>query len=127
MAVTVVAAKYGFLVPKENWDFGNPDEWSKDWLATSKVTPVAESKMSLLKAWTPYLLIALILVITRIPQLGIKGLLTSGAPFVIKINNILGFENLDWSLKWAYLPGTFFVIVAIVINLMHKMNFESIK
>lgn len=127
MAVTVVAAKYGFLVPKENWDFGNPDEWSKDWLATSKVTPVAESKMSLLKAWTPYLLIALILVITRIPQLGIKGLLTSGAPFVIKINNILGFENLDWSLKWAYLPGTFFVIVAIVTNLMHKMNFESIK
>ena len=127
MAVTVVAAKYGFLVPKENWDFGNSDEWSKDWLATSKVTPVAESKMPILKAWTPYLLIALILVITRIPQLGIKGLLTSCAPFVIKINNILGFENLDWSLKWAYLPGTFFVIVAIVTNLMHKMNFESIK
>lgn len=127
MAITVVAAKYGFLVPKENWDFGNPNEWSKDWLATSKVTPVAESKMPLLKAWTPYLLIAAILVITRIPQLGIKGLLTSGAPFVIKINNILGFENLDWSLKWAYLPGTFFVIVAVITNLMHKMNFESIK
>ena len=127
MAATVVAAKYGFLVPKENWDFGDPDEWNKDWLATSKVTPVAESKMSILKAWTPYLLIALILVITRIPQLGIKGLLTSGAPFVIKINNILGFENLDWSLKWAYLPGTFFVIVAVFTNFMHKMNFESIK
>ena len=127
MAATVVAAKYGFLVPKENWDFGNPDEWSKDWLATSKVTPVAESKMSILKAWTPYLMIAAILVITRIPQLGIKGLLTSGPPCVIKINNILGFENLDWSLKWAYLPGTFFVIVAILTNFMHKMNFESIK
>lgn len=127
IAVTVVAAKSGFLVPKKTWDFGNPDEWNKDWLATSKVSPVQESKMPLIKAWVPYLLIAAILVATRIPQLGIKDLLTSGAPFVIKVNNILGFDNLDWSLKWAYLPGTFFVIVALITNVIHKMSFEKIK
>ncbi len=127
IAITVVAAKSGFLVPKKTWDFGNPDEWNKEWLATSKVTPVSESNMPLIKAWVPYLLIATILVITRIPQLGIKDLLTSGAPFVIKVNNILGFENLDWSLKWAYLPGTFFVIVAIITNFLHKMSFDKVK
>ena len=127
IAITVVAAKSGFLVPKKNWDFGNPDEWHKDWLATSKVTPVAESNMPLIKAWVPYLLIAGILVITRIPQLGIKDLLTSGAPFVLKVNNILGFEALDWNLKWAYLPGTFFVIVAFITNFIHKMSFDKVK
>lgn len=127
IAVTVVAAKFKFLVPKENWDFGDPAEWNKDWLATAKVSPTTESKMSLLKAWIPYLLIALILVVTRIPQLGIKDFLTSGAPFVLKIQNLFGFENLDWSLKWAYLPGTFFIIVAIITNVIHKMSAEQVK
>ncbi len=125
--ITVIAAKKGFLVPKDTWNFGDEKNWDKSWLATSKVTPVAESNMSLIKAWVPYLLIALILVLTRIPQLGIKSLLTSGAPFVIKLNNLFGFDNLDWSLKWAYLPGTFFVIVALITNLIHKMSFEEIK
>ena len=127
IAVTVIAAKKGFLVPKNNWDFGDPEEWNKDWLATSKVSPTEESNMSLIKAWVPYLLVALILVITRIPQLGIKDLLTSGSPFVVSIKNILGFENLNWSLKWAYLPGTFFIVVALITNLLHKMSGEKIK
>ncbi len=127
IAATVIAAKKGFLVPKTTWNFGNPDSWDKEWLATSEVAPIKESKMSLVKAWVPYLLIAVILVITRIPQLGIKFLLNSGAPFVIKVNNILGFENLDWSLKWAYLPGTFFILVSLITNVIHKMNKEQIK
>ncbi|MEE0841011.1 MAG: L-lactate permease [Acutalibacteraceae bacterium] len=127
IAVTVIAAKNNFLTPKTSWDFGNPAQWDKDWLATTKVSPVKESNMSLLKAWVPYLLIALILVVTRIPQLQIKNLLTSGAPFVLKINNLLGFDNLDWSFKWAYLPGTFFIIVALITNFIHKMNKEQIK
>ncbi len=127
ISVTVLAAKAGFLVPKQTWDFGDPSKWDHEWNATSEVSPMKESKMPLLKAWVPYLLIAVILVITRIPQLGIKDLLTSGAPFVIKINNILGFENLDWSLKWAYLPGTFFILVSLITNGFHKMNAEMIK
>ena len=127
IAITVIAAKNNFLVPKKTWDFGEPTEWNKDWLATSEVTPMAESKMSILKAWVPYLLIATILVITRIPQLGVKGLLTSGAPFVLKINDLFGFDKLDWSLKWAYLPGTFFILVSFVTNFIHKMNFKQVK
>lgn len=126
IVLTVVAAKAGFLVPKKTWDFGNPAEWDKDWLATTKVSPIQESNMSVLKAWVPYVLIAIVLVLTRIPQLGIKGILTSGA-FVIKWDNMLGFESLDWSLKWAYVPGTAFVLVALVTNLFHKMNKEQIK
>ena len=127
IAATVIAAKFGFLVPKQTWDFGDSDTWNKEWLATSEVTTVKESKMSLIMAWVPYLLVALILVITRIPQLGLKSLLTSGAPFVVKINNLLGFENLDWSLKWAYLPGTFFILISLITNIIHKMDKKMIK
>ena len=127
IAVSVIAAKKGFLVPKKTWDFGDPEKWEYEWLATRKVSPVAESDMSLLKAWVPYVLIAAILVITRIPQLGLKGLLTSGLPFVVGIQNLFGFENLDWTLKWAYTPGVVFIVVALLTNVMHKMSAEKIK
>ena len=127
IAVSVVAAKAGFLVPKKTWDFGNSEDWDYEWQATCKVSPVAESNMPLLKAWVPYVLIAAILVITRIPQLGIKGLLTGGAPFVVGIQNLFGFENLDWNLKWAYLPGTVFILVALITNLYHGMSMEKVK
>ncbi len=127
IAVSVIAAKKGFLVPKKTWDFGPSEKWEDEWHATCKVSPVAESDMPLLKAWVPYVLIAAILVITRIPQLGIKGLLTGGAPFVVGIQNLFGFENLDWNLKWAYLPGTVFVLVALITNLYHGMSMQKVK
>lgn len=126
IVLTVVAAKAGFLVPKKTWDFGNPAEWDKDWLATTKVSPIQESNMSVLKAWVPYVLIAVILVVTRIPELGVKDILSKG-PFVVEIKNLLGFAGLDWSLKWAYVPGTAFILVALITNVFHKMNGEQIK
>lgn len=126
IVLTVVAAKAGFLVPKKTWDFGNPAEWDKDWLATTKVSPIQESNMSVLKAWVPYVLIAVILVVTRIPELGVKDILSKG-PFVVEIKNLLGFAGLDWSLKWAYVPGTAFILAALITNVFHKMNGEQIK
>ena len=127
IALTVIAAKKGFLVPKKTWDFGKEEQWDKEWLATGEVTKVEESNMSLLKAWLPYLLVAVILIITRIPQLHIKSFLSSTFPFVLKIDNILGFNNLDWNLKWAYLPGTFFILVALITNFIHKMDKDKVK
>ena len=127
IGVTVVAAKKGFLVPKKKWDFGNPEEWDKEWLATSEVSEIVESKMSLIKAWIPYLLVATILVVTRIPQLGVKDFLTTTFPLVIHVENLFGFEQLDWNLKWAYLPGTFFAVVAIITNFIHKTDKAKVK
>ena len=127
IAISVIAAKKGFLVPKKNWDFGPEEKWDDSWRATRLVSPVAESDMPLLKAWVPYVLIAAILVVTRIPQLGLKGMLTSGLPFVVGIQNLFGFENLDWTLKWAYTPGVVFIVVALLTNVMHKMSAEKIK
>ncbi len=126
IVISVAAAKAGFLVPKKTWDFGDSKTWEEDWQATRRVAPVASSNMSLVKAWIPYILIALILVATRIPQIGLKKLLSSGAPFVISVQNLLGFEELDWSFKWAYLPGTFFILVALITNFLHKMDRRKI-
>lgn len=127
VAITVGAAKLGFLVPKETWNFGSPDNWDEEWTATSVVSGIKDSKMSIFRAWIPYLLIAIILIVTRIPQFGLKDVLTSKYPFVVSINNIFGFDNLDWNFKWAYLPGVFFILVALITNVIHKMDVKKIK
>lgn len=125
---SVIAAKTGFLCPKKTWDFGNKEDWNPDWLATQQISAPKESNMSLLMAWVPYLLIAVALVLTRIPQLGIKAILNDAPPAALapSVNSILGY-NLTYTLKWAYLPGTFFILVAIVTCFMHRMKFSQVK
>ena len=79
-------------------------------------------------AWVPYGLIAIILVVTRIPQLGIKGILNvSKAPFAISLVHIFGVE-VNWNFKWAWNPGVLpFILVALLIIPLHKMKAEQVK
>lgn len=121
LPIVLFAAKKGFLVPKTVWDFPPEENWQAGWRANRPVEPAAPSNMSLLLAWLPYVLIAIILVITRIPALGLKDLLNSTA-LSLNVNNILGVQNLNYNLKWAYLPGVFFVLVAILTFFLHKMD-----
>ena len=124
LALVVVAAKKGFLMPKKIWDFPSKEDWDDDWKSKMDLGKASASNMSLLKAWTPYILIAAILVVTRIPSLGLKGLLAAQK---ITIPNIMG-TGLDYSLKWAYLPGTIpFMLVAIITHFIHGMKAEEIK
>lgn len=118
LAAAVFAAKKKFLTPKTVWDLG-----------ISKTEEPAEKTMSLLLAWTPYLLIAGVLLITRIPALGIKNIIHTEAafPFVLKLDNIFGVEQLDFSLKWANVPGVLpFIPVAIATCFLHKMPKEKV-
>ncbi|EOD00876.1 L-lactate permease [Caldisalinibacter kiritimatiensis] len=125
LAIVIFAAKKDFLMPKTNWDFPNKSEWEEDWKSSVDVGDIGEAKMSLFKAWTPYLLIAIILVVTRIPSFGLKSVLASQA---IEVSNIMGVEKLNYSLKWAYLPGTIpFILVALITHFIHGMNGKQIK
>lgn len=128
LALTVTAAKKNFLVPKEPWDFPEKSEWSSDWVG--EVEPLTEEPeekpLSGFLAWLPYVLVAIILVITRIPELGIKQLVT--APGVtISWPNIAG-TTLGYSLQLLYLPGTIpFILVALLTIPMHKMTKPAVK
>ena len=126
LPITVLAARRGFLVPKTQWNFDNADEWDDSWRATVTVEEPKPSNMSLVRAWLPYVLIAVLLVITRIPALGLKSLLQSNA-FTIRFPALFGVENTAYTLKWAYLPGTFFILAAIVTIFLHKMSAHEVK
>lgn len=67
LLILIISTKAGFLVPKETWDFPDKSTWLKEWNGSIAVkeNPVSNN-MTLLKAWLPYVLIALLLVLTRI-------------------------------------------------------------
>lgn len=125
LGIVVFAAKRGFLIPKTKWDFPQESIWPDLWRSKIDTGATGESKMSLFKAWSPYFLIALILVVTRIPAFGLKQFLSD---LSLNINNVAGIEGLNYNLKWAYLPGTIpFVLVAIITHFMHKMSGNDVK
>ncbi len=126
LPISVLAAKKGFLVPKKPWNFADKSEWDESWKSTQKVVQPKASNMSLIRAWMPYVLIALLLVITRIPALGVKSFLQKDW-FTLSVPNVFGVEGTSYSLKWAYLPGVFFILVALATIFIHKMNKNEIK
>ncbi len=125
LGIVVFAAKRGFLVPKKKWDFPEEAAWPKIWRSNIDTGSTGQARMSLLKAWSPYLLIAIILVVTRIPAFGLKQLLVDQK---LMLDNVAGIDGLNYSLKWAYLPGTIpFVLVALITHFLHKMSRNDVK
>lgn len=124
LPIVLWAAKNNFLTPKTAWDFPDKSEWEEDWKSVLDTGDVGEAKMPLLKAWAPYGLIALILVLTRIPALGLKAWMSAQ---VLSIP-IPGVENLTYNLQYLWLPGTVpFILVALITHAIHGMNGEQIK
>jgi lactate permease len=81
--------------------------------------------MSQFKAWSPYMLIGLILVLTRIDQLGLKSWL---ADVQINFRNILGYESVEGSIAILYLPGTIpFILVAVLTIFIHRMSPAQVR
>jgi lactate permease len=126
-ALVVTAAKRGFLLPAKSWDFGPQSTWSKEWTGDIVTVEQCDFKahMSQIRAWMPYVLIGLILVLTRINDLPLKGWLNS---ITITIPDILGYKTVDFSMKPLYLPGTIpFMLVAILTIFIHNMKGEKVK
>ncbi|GHV42430.1 L-lactate permease [Spirochaetia bacterium] len=135
LGAVICAAKYKFLTPRHVWDFpaGSvppgtaPEADSQTGPAAGKVLTGNEiqgkTNMSLLKAWSPYLIIAALLLITRIPALGIKGLLQS---VKIIIPNILGVEGANFSFAAPYNPGIFpFMVISLIVGFCFGLSFRE--
>ncbi|WEN42909.1 L-lactate permease [Thauera sp. GDN1] len=121
LAIVVPAAKKGFLLPKETWDFAPASEWPAEWMGKieMKLDQVAgKTPISTPMAWAPYLLLAAILVATRvIPEL--KSFLLG-----IKFGwvDILGEKGVSGNIEPLYLPGGILVVVVLITFFLHRMH-----
>lgn len=113
LVIVVIAAKKHFLLPKQPWNFSNEIKESQE----TQITQQQKDQMSLLKAWLPYLLVAMFLVLTRLEFLPFKLLLTS---FSISVMDIFS-TGISASIMPLYLPGTLFAFVAFLTIWLHKI------
>ena len=91
LAIVVPAARLGFLVPKDTWDFSDDSKWPEDWKSTVEISTHRDDEQKTIStclAWAPYVLVALLLVVTRLDQLPMKGWLKS-----VEISRHLGNED----------------------------------
>jgi len=120
LAIVVPAAKAGFLQPRDRWDFPAKDQWNEDWNGTVDIKDTkSKSDIGLIRAWLPYLLIAALLVLTRIPELNIKPLVTS---VYFEFKSLFGSTVDSGKVMPLYLPGTIFVIVSAITFFLHRMD-----
>ena len=126
LAIVVGAAKKGFLLPKKTWDFPERKSWPKLWLGTLDIKlddGKVEPSFSLIKAWAPYLFVAALLVLSRLPQLPFKSMLTS---VKISYNEILG-TAISAASTPLYLPGTILLFAGLITFFLHKMKLSDVK
>jgi lactate permease len=126
LSIVVSAAKKGFLLPKKTWDFPEREKWPNYWMGTLDIKlddRKSESSFSLIKAWAPYFFVAALLVLSRLPQLPFKNLLSS---IEISYNQILGTTISAVSTPF-YLPGTILLLVGLLTIFMHKMKLPDVK
>ena len=129
LVVVVAAARRGLFVPKGDaiWDFAPSGQWDSEWLGTSEahVESGSSKSMSLARAWSPYVLVAALLIATRVPELGVKRLLLSEHA-TIQISELLGTE-IGTKVQLLYLPGTIFVVVSLLTFALHRMNARAYR
>jgi len=121
LAVVMFAASRGLFVPKETWDFPPRERWSDRWMGT--VDPGAESgeltrRMSLARAWAPYVVVAALLVLTRTVE-PVKELLQ--VDLAITFENILG-TPITQAVEPLFLPGFLFIVTCLVTYALHRMS-----
>ncbi len=109
MGVLILFARRGWLMPIDPWRFGLDD-----------VDPPEDGAdhMRLSLAWAPYLLVAALLVFTRIESLGAKQALQD---IRISFDDILD-TGISAGLEPLYLPGAVFVAVALATVFLHRMK-----
>ncbi len=128
MVVAVISARKGFLVPKEKWTFEGVEEWGEDeWQSAQHIRDARDTHLRIRYSLLPYLIICVILFLTRVDAFGIKAILNS-EPFILHIDNILGFEEIDWAFKFLYNPGILpFMVTAVFTLFAHKVSAKNAR
>ncbi|PAU84140.1 lactate permease [Halorubrum salipaludis] len=147
-AVVVVTLNAGYLLPAEEWTFPPREEWPSHWVgsiepgsdaaeadigaetvAGGDETPTVgggaradtgEPSISLLRAWSPYLALVVLLIGTRVID-PIASFLQSGPGMTIAVEELFG-TTIGGAIGWAYVPGTWLLVSALLAVPLFRME-----
>ncbi|KYH25432.1 L-lactate permease [Halalkalicoccus paucihalophilus] len=128
-AIIVSVLKAGYLLPDSHWDFPPRSEWPDHWVGTiepgengattgrpDKATATdggipSSPEMSLARAWSPYVLVVVLLVVTRAVD-PISSFINRPA-FIVEWQEILG-TGISGSIAWMNVPGFWLIVSAVL-------------
>jgi len=116
------AIKKKFLLPKDSWDFMPRKNWPKMWMGSFEDSKKKqENKVSPILAWSPYLLLAFLLIVSRTYDPVQSFLKSIGLNF----SNILSEEKINASFQILYLPGGILVLTSMITFMLHRMKLSD--
>ena len=140
LAIVGTAARKGFLVPDNLWDFPPEDQWPPEWLGTIRnqkssrnnealddeqaQVKMPERPMSIWMAWLPYGILAIGLVLTRLPALGIGEWLKSALR--IQLDSIFN-TSISAATTPLYLPAAVLLVVVFLTIGLHRMRWSQVR
>ncbi|WP_210366228.1 L-lactate permease [Bacillus sp. REN3] len=110
LLVATFTAKKGVLLPKTEW---------KDALSEGFQASTEKSKMGIVTAWSPYLIVVALLLITRIVP-WLKEFTNTAIDFTW--SNILGVEGVTSGWGFLYSPGTVLTLAAILAFIIQRKS-----
>ena len=126
LAIVVPAARRGFLLPKDSWDFPERDAWPAGWIGKIeiKIDDIAgKTPLSTWMGWLPYVLLALFLVASRT----VDPLREALNAWTFGWSNILGEAGVSGSIAPLYLPSGILLMVVLVTAVLHRMRVGELK
>jgi len=125
MSILIPCTKAGFLVPKQTWDFPEISKWEKNWMGSITIKENTNAQnISLFKAWIPYILIGLLLVLTRVEFLPFKTWITS---VKFTASGLIG-TSISTIFDPLNIPGIMpFMLIALLCIPMFKMNKKQVN
>lgn len=129
LLIVVPAARRGFLLPKDRFDFPARDGTNDHWYGTLGASEAAEEELegsgqpiSLIRAWSPYLVIAVLLVATRVIT-PIKDALTSPEA-TMALENVFG-SGIDVKAQLLYSPGAILILASLLSVFIYRMKLSA--
>lgn len=123
LAIVIPSAKAGFLIPRRSWDFSPKETWPQNWKGQN-LKEIREKRpdLNILSAWSPYILVALLLLFSRL-WLPLKNLLAS---LIWKWDQIFQ-TSVSTSFQPLYLPGFLFFVVVVATVFFQKIPANKVK
>jgi lactate permease len=147
--VVVGLLKAGLFEPATEWDFPPRDEWPDHWVGeiepggddagstagtgagtaadggTETATPSVDTpSMGLLRAWSPYLVLVVLLIGTRVID-PVATFLQNGPLMAIQWD-VFG-TGIEGGISWAYVPGTWLLVSALIAIPVFGMNGQQVS
>jgi lactate permease len=126
LGIVLLTTRAGFLIPKEPWEFPEKGSWESNWMGSISMTGKESGlKISLAMAWLPYILIALLLVLTRVRTLPFGGWIRSF--LTVHYADLFG-TSISNTFNILYIPGVMpFILVALLCIPIYKMNSSQVS